>query len=252
MSGHSKWSTIKHKKAALDAKKGVIFTKLAREITVAAREGGPDPEINYRLRLTIDKARQNNMPHDNVERAIKKGTGTGGEASAFDEAVYEGYGPGGAAILIKALTDNRNRTASEVRAAFSRGGGNMGEAGSVAWIFENKAMVVVERVGQEKAEIIALAAIDAGADDFKVEVDTLEISGPPATLEAINVLVRNGGLESMNASVTMIPKTTIALDPSNAERTLRLLDRFEDLDDIQQVFTNADFPEEALDRYQSE
>lgn len=252
MSGHSKWSTIKHKKAALDAKKGVLFTKIAREITVAAREGGPDPEMNYRLRLTIDKARQSNMPHDNVERAIKKGVGVGNGGSAFDEVVYEGYGPGGAAILIKAMTDNRNRTASEVRATFSRGGGNMGEAGSVAWVFENKAVVIVEGIDQERAEEIALAAIDAGADDFKVEADILEISGPPTALESINNLVRDGGLASMNASVTMVPKNTVALDSGDAGQTLRLLDRFEDLDDIQQVFTNADFPDEALDRYQGE
>lgn len=252
MSGHSKWSTIKHKKAALDAKKGALFTKLARDIAVAAREGGSgDPNMNFRLRLMTDKARAANMPADNVDRAIKKGLGIGGDGVSYEEIVYEGYAPGGAAIMVKALTDNRNRTASNVRAAFSRGGGNLGEAGSVAWMFENKAVVTVEEVSEEQAEEIALAAIDAGADDFKVEEGVLEITGEPGGLEPIAAVVKEAGVEPAQATVTMVPSTTIELDSTHAGQTLRLLDNIEELEDIQQVFTNANFTDEALEKYSS-
>ena len=253
MSGHSKWSTIKHKKAAIDAKKGVAFTKLARDITVAAREGGSgDPTMNFRLRLVIDKARAANMPADNVDRAIKKGLGQSADGVAFEEIVYEGYGPGGAAIMLMAMTDNRNRTASEVRSVFSRCGGNLGETGSVAWNFESKAVVAVEECGADKAEEVALDAIDAGAEDVKVEDGGIEITGPPAALEPITEAVRSHGLEPSNATVTMIPKTVTALETAHAGQTLRLLDRIDELDDIQQVFTNADFPDEALEKYKGE
>jgi len=253
MSGHSKWSTIKHKKAAIDAKKGVAFTKLAREITIAAREGGSgDPAMNFRLRLTMDKARAANMPADNVDRAIKKGLGTGNDGVTYEEIIYEGYGPGGAAIMLKVLTDNRNRSASEIRAAFSRGGGNLGESGSVAWIFESKAIITLEEIGEEEAEEIALAAIDAGADDFKVEGGTLEITGEPASLQPMTQIVRDLGKEAAQATVSMVPKTQQVLDTSTAGQTLRLLDRIEELDDVQQVYTNADFTEEALEKYGNE
>lgn len=253
MSGHSKWATIKHKKAAVDARKGATFTKLAREITVAAREGGNgDPAMNFRLRLAMDKARLANMPGDNVERAIKKGLGAGGEGVHFEEVSYEGYGPGGAAIYARALTDNRNRTASEVRAAFTRAGGNLGESGSVGWLFESKAMVTVEHVEAKKAEEVALAAIDAGADDFRTDDGGLEIVGPPTSLEKITRTVREHGLEPSNATLTMVAKTTLTLDDHAAGQTLRLLDRLEDLDDVQQVFTNADFSPSALEKYRSE
>ena len=250
MSGHSKWSTIKHKKAAIDAKRGAVFTKLARDIIVAAREGGSgDPSMNLRLRIAMDKARQANMPSDNVDRAIKKGLGIGGDGVVFEEAVYEGYGPGGAAIMLKALTDNRKRTAAEVRATFSRGGGNLGEAGSVAWIFESRAMVTVEDLTDGQAEELALAAIDAGAEDFDVDGGTLEITGPPASLEPITEVLKEAGVESTQATVTMVPSTTVELDTGRAGQTMRLLDAMEELDDIQQVFTNADFTEEALAAY---
>ena len=250
MSGHSKWSTIKHKKAAIDAKRGALFTKLAREIAVAAREGGSgDPGMNFRLRLMMDKARAANMPADNVDRAVKKGLGIGNDGAALEEIVYEGYAPGGAAIMVKALTDNRNRTASAVRAVFSRGGGNLGEAGSVAWMFESKAVVTVEEVSEEQAEEIALAAIDAGADDFKVEDRVLEITGEPGSLNGIIDAVKQTAAEPSEMSVTMLPTTTVQLDSAHAGQTLRLLDNIEELDDIQQVFTNADFTDEALEKY---
>ncbi len=250
MSGHSKWSTIKHKKAALDAKKGALFTKLARDIAVAAREGGSgDPNMNFRLRLMMDKARAANMPADNVDRAVKKGLGIGGDGISFEEIVYEGYAPGGAAIMVKALTDNRNRTASNMRAVFSRGGGNLGEAGSVAWMFESKSVVTVEEVSEEQAEEIALAAIDAGAEDFKVEDGVLEITGAPNGLEPIAAAVKEAGVEPAQATVTMVPSNTVELDSGHAGQTLRLLDNIEDLEDIQQVFTNANFTDEALEKY---
>lgn len=253
MSGHSKWSTIKHKKAALDAKKGALFTKLARDIAVAARDGGSgDPAMNFRLRLMMDKARAANMPADNVERAVKKGLGAGGDGAAYEEIVYEGYAPGGAAIMAKALTDNRNRTASAVRAAFARGGGNLGDAGSVAWMFESKAVVTVEPVSDEQAEEVALAAIDAGAEDFKVEDGALEVTGEPVALEAIIGAVKDAGFEPAQATVAMAPTTTADVDNSRAGQTLRLLDAIEDLDDIQQVFTNANFTDEALEKYGGE
>ncbi len=253
MSGHSKWSTIKHKKAAIDAKRGALFTKLARDIAVAAREGGSgDPTMNFRLRLMMDKARAANMPADNVERAVKKGLGVGSDGAALEEIVYEGYAPGGAAIMAKALTDNRNRTASNVRSVFSKGGGNLGEAGSVAWMFESRAIVTVEEVTEKQAEEIALAAIDAGADDFKVEEGVLEITGEPGALEAIIDAVKAAESEPAQASVTMAPTTTIELDSAHAGQTLRLLDNIEELDDIQQVFTNAAFTDEALAKYSGE
>ena len=250
MSGHSKWSTIKHKKGALDAKRGVLFTKLAREITVATRQGGGgDPGMNPRLRLAIDKARQNNMPMDNVDRAVKKGTGDGSEGAHFEETTYEGYGPGGAALLVQALTDNRNRTASEVRAAFSRGGGNMGDSGSVAWQFEQKAVVVVEQVSAETAETLELAAIDAGADDVSFYEGSLELTGGATLLDAMTQLIKDQGMEPASATLALVPTTLTMLQDSEATQTLRLIDRLEDLDDIQSVFTNADFPDEALTAY---
>ena len=250
MSGHSKWSTIKHKKAAIDAKRGAAFTRLAREITVAAREGqSGDTAMNFRLRLTVDKARAANMPMDNVERAIKKGLGVGGDGVTYEEITYEGYSPGGAAIMLRALTDNRNRTAAEVRSTFSRAGGNLGELGSVAWNFESKAVISVEGVAQDVAEDLELAAIDAGADDIKSEEGNVEISGAPSALETLVECVKGHGLEPSNATVTMVPKTLTELDVNHATQTMRLIDKIEELEDIQEVFTNADFPEEALEAY---
>ena len=250
MSGHSKWSTIKHKKAATDAKKGAVFTRLAREVTIATREGqSGDPAMNFRLRLIMDKAKAANMPSENIERAIKKGLGTGGDGVVLEEITYEGYAPGGAAIMLMTLTDNRNRTASEVRTAFSRAGGNLGESGSVAWNFESKAVVTVDEVDEDKAEELELAAIDAGADDFKVDDGTLEITGLPSALRSIIECVQEQGLQPSNATVTMLPKTLMELDPAIAGQTMRLIDKMEELDDIQEVYTNADLPDEALQEY---
>ncbi len=252
MSGHSKWSTIKHKKGVLDVKRGALFTKLAREVTVAARAAGGDPGMNPRLRLAIEKARQNNMPMDNIDRAIKKGTGEGSDASNFEEITYEGYGPGGAALLVQALTDNRNRTASEVRTIFSRGGGNMGEAGSVAWQFEHKAVVTVEEIDQAKAEEVELAAIEAGADDVTADERTLHLTGDPPILDAIVQVVREHGLEPSSVTLAMVPKILAMLEEGTATQTLRLIDKLDELDDIQNIYTNADFPEKALEKYGNE
>ena len=250
MSGHSKWANIKHKKGMMDAKKAVAFTKLARELTVAARQGGGgDPSANFRLRLAMDRARQANMPHDNVERAIKKGTGAGGDGIVLEETIYEGYGPGGAAVLLHALTDNRNRTASDVRAVFIRAGGNLGAAGSVAWLFENKAVVTIEGMNTAKAEELALAVIDAGAEDFEITDGLLEIWGPPSSLELMLQTIKSHGGDTTSATVTMQPRTTTRLEDDTAVQTLRLLDKLEDLEDVSQVFTNAEFPDAALDRY---
>ena len=252
MSGHSKWSTIKHKKAIIDSRRGQLFTKLARELTVAAREAGGDPAMNGRLRLAMEKAKQANMPVENIDRGIKKGTGEGQGAGALEELAYEGYGPGGAAILLQILTDNRNRAASEVRTLFSRNGGNLGEAGSVAWVFESKAALTVDGLDEAKADEVALAAIDAGAEDFKVEDGLLEVDGPPAALESMQEAVRGLGVETSSATVTLVPKSTVPLDERTATQTLRLMDKLEELDDVQQVYTNADFPDEALERYRLE
>ncbi len=253
MSGHSKWANIKHKKGLADAKKGVVFTKLARELTVAARLGSSgDPASNTRLRLVMDKAKQANMPADNMERAIKKGLGAGDDSANLEETIYEGYGPGGAAVLVHALTDNRNRTASEVRTAFTRGGGSLGEAGSVAWMFESKAVVTVEGLDDEKAEEMALAAIDAGAEEFKAEDNLLELSGPPTALDGIRQTVLDHGMDPTSATVTLLPKAATPLGDSAAAQALRLLDKLEDLDDINQVFTNADFSDAILEKYRSE
>jgi len=252
MSGHSKWANIKHRKGLVDAKKGIVFTKLARELIVATRQGGGgDPTANYRLRLAIDKARQSNMPHENIDRAIKKGLGTG-EGASLEETTYEGYAPGGAAILLHALTDNRNRTASEVRTVFTRSGGSLGELGSVTWVFENKAVVTVEGLGPEQAEELALAVIDAGADDFRVEDGMLEVVGPPTALDIMQETMRESGAKITKAELAMVPKTTISLDEDHALQTLRLLDKLDDLEDVSQVFTNADFPDVALEKYRQE
>ena len=250
MSGHSKWSTIKRQKGVNDARRSQLFTKLAREIAVAARQGGSDPEMNVRLRLSVQKAKDNNMPTDNIGRAIKRSVGEGGQES-MDEVVYEGYGPGGAAILLEAVTDNLNRTVSEVRNVFTRGGGNLGERGCVAWNFESTGVVVVE-ASQEQAEELALLAIDAGADDFEVDGALLEIRTSPETFERVRRTVEEANATLSRAELSMAPKTLVSLDTKQAIQTLRLLDRLEELDDVQRVYTNADFPDEALEEYQKE
>ena len=250
MSGHSKWSSIKHQKGVLDARRGQLFTKLAREITVAAREGGIDPGMNFRLRLAVQRGRDANMPLENVDRAIKRASGLG-EGGQLEEIFYEGYGPGGAAIMLQVLTDNRNRTASEVRNVFSRSGGNLGESGCVAWMFSNKGVLAVEAESEEQAEDIALAAIEAGAEDFKQEGSYLEVYSKPADFEVLQQTLSGQGLKITLAEISMVPSASVAVEDRIAERNLRLIDKLEELDDVQKVYTNADFPDEVLEAFQS-
>ena len=252
MSGHSKWSTIKRAKGAADAKRGALFTKLARDITLAASQGGgADPDMNFRLRLAMDKAKANNMPQDSIARAVKRGSGEGGEgAESLTEITYEGYGPGGGAILLQALTDNRNRTAAEVRSAFNKGGGSLGESGCVAWNFETKGVLTIAIADAERAEELGLLAIDAGAEDVKIEDGALEIYTAPDLLPAAQKALAAEGVTPAAADISLVPKSTVALDNRAAEQTLRLLDLLEDLADVQKAYTNADFPAEVLEQYQ--
>jgi YebC/PmpR family DNA-binding regulatory protein len=244
MSGHSKWSTIKRQKGANDAKRGALFTKVSREISVAARQGGGDPDANYRLRLAIDKARAVNMPADNIKRTIDKATG-GGEGEQFEEIVYEGYGPGGVAVLVEAATDNRNRTAAEVRSIFTKTGGQLAGSGAVAWQFEPRGLIAVARDGVDPDEV-ALAAIDAGADDVDTEdPETIEIFTAPADLERVRVALDQAGVPVDSAENTMIAKQTVELDSAKARQALRLVEQLEDLDDVQRVTANFDIPEDV-------
>ena len=251
MSGHSKWSSIKHAKAVTDARRGQLFTKLAREIIVAARQGGGNPEMNFRLRMAIQRARDNNVPVDNIERAVKRGTGEGAGQDQLMEVTYEGYGPGGTGIMLEALTDNRNRTASDIRSTFAKAGGSLVAVGSVAWQFEQRGVVVVE-VGPERTEELALNAIDAGADDFETFDASLYIYSVPDRLEEIRKGMAELDVAVKSSELSMAPKNTISLDEKAALQTLRLLDRLEELDDVQRVFSNADFPDEALEQYRGE
>jgi len=253
MSGHSKWSTIKRQKGAADAKRGALFTKLARNISLAAKEGGSgDPDMNFRLRIAIDQARSNNMPQDSIQRAVRRGTGEGGEGMVdLSEVTYEGYGPSGGAILVQALTDNRNRTASEIRSAFNKGGGNLGDSGCVAWNFDTRGVITMEIEDEGTAEELSLVAIDAEAEDVKFEDGILEIYTAPEHLLAVKEALEGEGAEPSSADISMVPKTVIPLENRAAEQTLRLLDILEDLDDVQKAYTNADFPAEVLERYGS-
>ncbi len=247
MSGHSKWSKVKHQKAGEDARRGQLFTKLSRELTIAARQGGPDPEANVRLRLAIQRAKAANLPSENIERAIKRGSGQT-DGVALEEVVYEGYGPGGAAMLVEVATDNRHRAAAEVRNAFSRGGGNLGESGCVAWLFEPRGILEVEVDGKDPDEI-ALLAIDAGADDVQNEGTVLEVYTTPSQLEPVRQALDKLGLKITNAEATMVPKTTVTTDEETALRVLRLIERLEDLDEVQKVYTNLEIPDKVLEQY---
>ena len=251
MSGHSKWSSIKHDKAVTDARRGKLFTKLVREIIVAARKGGGNVDMNITLRMAIQRAKDNNMPAENVARAVKRGTGEGADQDQMAETIYEGYGPGGAAIMLETLTDNRNRTVSDIRSTFSKGGGNLAQAGAVAWQFEQKGAVQVEAAPPE-AEELTLVAIDAGAEDFETYGCTLHIYTAPGALEELRNILAEHGAAIQSSEISMVPKNTVALDNKGAAQTLRLLDRLEELDDVQRVYCNADFPDEALERYRSE
>jgi YebC/PmpR family DNA-binding regulatory protein len=244
MSGHSKWSTIKRQKGVNDSKRSAMFTKVAREIAVAARAGGGDPDANYRLRLAIDKARSINMPADNIKRSIEKATG-GAEAEQYEEIVYEGYGPGGVAVLVEAATDNRNRTAAEVRSIFTKTGGQLAGSGAVAWQFEARGLITVPRDGAD-ADEIALAAIDAGASDVDTEADPIEIYTEPGDLEAVRKALDAAGVKVESAENAMLPKQTVSLDAEHVRKALRLMELLEDLDDVQRVTANVDIPEELL------
>ena len=249
MSGHSKWSTIKRKKGAADAKRGKLFTKLIRELATAARLGGGDPNANPRLRLVVDKARAANMPKDNIERAIQKGVG-GGESEAYEEVVYEGYGPGGVAILLETLTDNRNRTVSEVRHVLTKHGGNLGSAGCVAYLFEKRGLLTFDRAGLD-GDALLEAALEAGADDVVEAADTLDVVTSPSDFERVKGALGEAGFDPATAEVTMEPSTTVALGGDEAERMLRLTDALDDLDDVQAVYANFDISEEEMSRLAS-
>ncbi len=244
MSGHSKWSQIKRQKGANDVKRGAIFTKMGREIAVAARAGGPDPDGNFRLRLAIDKARSVNMPADTIKRAIERATG-GGEAEQFEEIVYEGYGPGGVAILVEAQTDNRNRTAAEVRSIFTKAGGQLAGSGAVAWQFEPRGLITVPRTGIDPDDV-ALMAIDAGAEDVDTEADPMEIYTGAGDLERVRRELESAGVAMESAESAMIAKQTVELDAARARQALRLVESLEDLDDVQRVTANFDIPEEVF------
>jgi len=244
MSGHSKWSTIKRQKGVNDSKRSAMFTKVAREVAVAARAGGGDPDANYRLRLAIEKARSINMPADNIKRAIEKATG-GGDDVQYEEIVYEGYGPGGVALLVEAATDNRNRTAAEVRSIFVKAGGQLAGSGAVAWQFEPRGLVTVPREGAD-ADEVALAAIDAGAVDVDTESDPIEIYTEPGDLERVRKALEDDGVSVEAAESAMLAKQTVSLDSDHVRKALRLVELLEDLEDVQRVTANVDIPEELI------
>ena len=248
MAGHSKWSTIKRQKGVADARRGQLFTRLGREITIAARDGGGDPQANAALRLAVQRARDSNMPMENIERAIKRGTGST-EAGALFEITLEGYGPGGAAILLQIVTDNRNRTISEVRSTLTRSNATLGESGCVTWVFDQKGVIVVD--AQADTEDLALAAIDAGAEDVKVEDTLIEIYTRPEGLEKVRKGLEDSGVTISSAELTLIPQNLIKLEEKDALQTLKLLDKLEEIDGVQRVFTNADFPDEVVQSYRS-
>ena len=244
MSGHSKWSSIKHKKAATDAKRGKIFTKLIKEITVAARMGGGDPDANPRLRAAILAAKSENMPKDNIERAIKKGTGEL-EGVNYEESIYEGYGPGGAAVLVESLTDNKNRTVADIRNIFGKHGGSLGENGCVAWMFEKKGYIAVESKAVDE-EVLMETALDAGADDIREDDSNFEVITAPEDFNAVKEAIDSASIPYIVAEITMLPQSTTNLAGKEAQQMVRLMDMLEDNDDIQKVYTNADIPEEIL------
>jgi len=247
MSGHSKWSSIKHKKGAADAKRGKLFSKLSRAIIVAAREGGPDPSANLALQNAIEKARSYSMPKDNIERAVAKGSGADAEGSAFESVVYEGYGPEGVAVLVEALTDNRNRTASEVRHAFAKHGGNLGTTGGVAWQFERRGVLLVRAGGVDEDDLV-LTAADAGADDVRLDGSTYEVTTAPEDLRDVREAIEASGFYVETAELSMVPKTTVPIaDEGIAKRILHLVEGLEDVEDVQDVYANFDISETLLE-----
>jgi YebC/PmpR family DNA-binding regulatory protein len=246
MSGHSKWSSIKHKKGAADAKRGKLFSKLSRAIIVAAREGGPDPAANLALQNAVEKARSYSMPKDNIERAIAKGAGTGDDASAYETIVYEGYAAGGVAVLVEALTDNRNRTASEVRHIFAKNDGNLGTSGAVAWLFERRGVALVP--GELDEDDVLLAAADGGADDIGRDGSSWQVLSAAEDLHRVREALEAAGISVESAEITMVPKTTVEVgDEATAKKIVRLMDALEDNDDVQDVYANFDIPEGVLE-----
>jgi YebC/PmpR family DNA-binding regulatory protein len=245
MSGHSKWHSIKHKKGAVDAKRGKAFTRLIKEITVAARLGGKDPDSNPRLRLAIAAAKAENMPKDNIQRAIKKGAGEL-EGSSYEEVTYEGYGPGGAAILLEVLTDNKNRAVADLRHLLERSGGNLGEAGCVSWMFSKKGLFIFQR-DQVDEEKLFEVALEAGADDIKEDEQELEVTTEPSEFEEVKTAIDNAGLKYIFAEITMIPKTTVKLEGKSAQQMLTLMELLEDNEDISHVYANFDIPDEVME-----
>jgi YebC/PmpR family DNA-binding regulatory protein len=247
VSGHSKWSSIKHKKGAADAKRGKLFSKLTRAIIVAAKEGGGDPSGNLALQNAIEKAKSYSMPKDNIDRAIAKGSGADADASAFETVVYEGFGPSGVAVIVEALTDNRNRTASDVRHTFAKNDGNLGGSGAVAWLFERRGVVLVDAEGVDEDELI-LAAAEAGADDVALDGTTFTVTTDPQLLAAVRGAIEVAGFTVDSAELTMVPKTTVEVaDEADAKKVLRLMDQLEDNDDVQDVYANFDIPERVLE-----
>jgi YebC/PmpR family DNA-binding regulatory protein len=246
MSGHSKWASIKHKKAIVDARRGQAFTKLARAITVAARDGGGDPDTNATLANAVQKAREASMPKDNIERAIAKGTGAGGDADAIEGVLYEGYGPGGVAVLVEALTDNRNRTGADMRHLFSKNGGNLGEPGSVAYLFDKSGVIVVDASRYSEDDL--LPAIEAGAQDISVDDDVFEVVTEPSDLAAVRGALESAGVEMDSAELSQRPKSTIAVDEDLARRLFRLIEALEENDDVNAVHANYDVSADVLER----
>lgn len=251
MSGHSKWHSIRHKKAAKDAKRGKLFTKLIKDITVAARDGGGDPDLNPRLRRAVEKAKAANMPIDNIERAIKKGTGEL-PGVTYESVVYEGYGPGGAAILIHAYTDNKNRTVAEIRHIFSKKGGNMAGAGSVAWIFSKKGLIIMDKSVIDEDSLMEIV-LEAGAEDLKSEGDTYEVLCEPANLESVRQALDDKGISYQSADITMIPSTTVQItDEHTARQLLSLMEALEEHDDVENVYSNFDIPDDVMEKISGE
>jgi YebC/PmpR family DNA-binding regulatory protein len=247
VSGHSKWSTIKHKKGAADAKRGKLFSKLSRAIIVAAREGGADPDSNLALANAIEKARSYSMPKDNIERAVARGSGADADQAAFETVVYEGYGPSGVAVIVEALTDNRNRTASDVRHLFAKNDGNLGTSGAVTWLFERRGLVLVSADGVDEDEL-TLAAAEGGADDVALDGSSFQVTSAPESLSAVREAIEAAGFTVESSELTMIPKTTVRVESENdAKKILRLVDQLEDSDDVQDVYANFDIPEQVLE-----
>jgi YebC/PmpR family DNA-binding regulatory protein len=246
MSGHSKWSSIKHKKAAVDAKRGKMFTKLIKEITVAAREGGGDPDTNPRLRTAIANAKAQNMPNETIERGILRGTGQL-PGTSYEEIIYEGYGPKGVAIIVEVVTDNRNRSTSDLRNILSKNGGNLGERGCVSWMFDKKGLIVIDKDKADEDELI-MVTLDAGAEDIKSEDDSYEIITEPQHFESVRNAVQEAGIETTLEEVSMIPQTTVKLDGKEALQLLKIIESLEDHDDVQNVYSNFDIPDELIEQ----